>query len=108
MYHVRILHEMRNIARIQITCCHYHFGDDGRLDLPGLHLGPVYPPEEGVTLDCVLLVTEPQPLARILGQKLKYKIRGDKTSCEAIGTLTPLQMSFASLLQILGYLEKEQ
>ena len=78
MYHVRILHEMRNIARIQITCCHYHFGDDGRLDLPGLHLDPVYPPEEGVTLDCVLLITEPQPLARILGQKLKYKITGDK------------------------------
>ena len=44
------------------------------LHLPGLHLDPVYSPEEGMTLDGLLFVTEPQALAGILGQKLACEI----------------------------------
>ena len=60
-----------------------------------------------MTLDGLLLVTEPQALAGILGKKLECEIVV-KYIFVARGTLTPLQMSFASLLQILGYLEDKR
>ena len=60
-----------------------------------------------MTLDGLLLVTEPQALAGILGKKLECEIVV-KYIFFARGTLTPLQMSFASLLQILGYLEDKR
>ena len=60
-----------------------------------------------MTFDGLLLITEPQTLAGILCQKLEYQIVV-KYIFAACGTLTPLQMSFASLLHILGYLEDKR
>ena len=80
----------------------YNFRFERWLNLPGLNLHPIDHLEEEVVLDLLLpLLHAPQPLARVLHQKLNQVNRYSLPKSPHI-SLTPLQISLASLLMDLG------